>query len=50
MPTIITNKYYLRVVPVNSLSKARYDVISKKLKESGNKLTPQRLFIARILA
>jgi len=31
-------------------SKARYDVISKKLKESGNKLTPQRLVIARILA
>ena len=30
--------------------KARYDVISKKLKESGNKLTPQRLAIARILA
>jgi len=30
--------------------KTRYDVISKKLKESGNKLTPQRLVIARILA
>lgn len=31
-------------------SKSRYDVIAKKLKESGNKLTPQRLVIARILA
>jgi Fur family peroxide stress response transcriptional regulator len=35
---------------MNPLSKARYDVIAKKLKESGNKLTPQRLVIARILA
>jgi Fur family peroxide stress response transcriptional regulator len=35
---------------MNATSKARYDVISKKLKESGNKLTPQRLVIARILA
>jgi Fur family peroxide stress response transcriptional regulator len=35
---------------MNASSKARYDVISKKLKESGNKLTPQRLVIARILA
>jgi Fur family peroxide stress response transcriptional regulator len=35
---------------MNALSKARYDVISKKLKESGNKLTPQRLVIARILS
>lgn len=28
----------------------RYSVISRKLRESGNKLTPQRLVIARILA
>jgi Fur family peroxide stress response transcriptional regulator len=35
---------------MNAPSKARYDIISKKLKESGNKLTPQRLVIARILA
>lgn len=28
----------------------RYRVISRKLKESGNKLTPQRLVIARILS
>lgn len=35
---------------MNPSAKARYDVISKKLKESGNKLTPQRLVIARILA
>lgn len=31
-------------------SKARCEDISKKLKESGNKLTPQRLLIAKILA
>lgn len=31
-------------------SKARYEGISRKLKESGSKLTPQRLVIARILA
>jgi Fur family peroxide stress response transcriptional regulator len=35
---------------MNKLSKARYEDISKKLRESGNKLTPQRLVIARILA
>jgi Fur family peroxide stress response transcriptional regulator len=35
---------------MNAFSKARYDVIAKKLKESGNKLTPQRLVIARILS
>jgi Fur family peroxide stress response transcriptional regulator len=35
---------------MNAFSKARYDVILRKLKESGNKLTPQRLVIARILA
>jgi Fur family peroxide stress response transcriptional regulator len=35
---------------MNATSKARFAVISKKLKESGNKLTPQRLVIARILA
>ena len=35
---------------MNPHSNARYDVIAKKLKESGNKLTPQRLVIARILA
>lgn len=35
---------------MNAHSKARYDIISKKLRESGNKLTPQRLVIARILA
>jgi Fur family peroxide stress response transcriptional regulator len=35
---------------MNAFSKARYDVILRKLKKSGNKLTPQRLVIARILA
>ena len=35
---------------MDAFSKARYDVILRKLKESSNKLTPQRFVIARILA
>jgi len=44
------NDSYLRVSAMNAHSKARYEDISKKLRQSGNKLTPQRLVIARILA
>ena len=35
---------------MNAIIKGRYDAIAKKLKDSGLKLTPQRLAIIRVLA
>ena len=48
--SIIDNDYYLRVIPMKSAVKDRYDVMLSKLKKYGHKLTPQRLAIIRILA